>query len=115
MQLQFLILIVFAVAATILSIVTSIAMVDQLALLFFIVALFYGVMSSVGAVLLEEMSFQRYPKPGDLALLLSFGVPENFGYRQLRAWWRVKAFWDYFRGKKSWGKMERKGFTRASN
>jgi cellulose synthase/poly-beta-1,6-N-acetylglucosamine synthase-like glycosyltransferase len=87
---------------------------EQLALLFFIVALFYGVMFSVGAVLLEEMSFQRYPKPGDLALLLSFGVLENFGYRQLTAWWRVKAFWDYFRGKKSWGKMERKGFSRPS-
>jgi cellulose synthase/poly-beta-1,6-N-acetylglucosamine synthase-like glycosyltransferase len=87
---------------------------EQLALLFFIVALFYGVMFSVGAVLLEEMSFQRYPKPGDLALLLSFGVLENFGYRQLTAWWRVKAFWDYFRGKKSWGTMERKGFTRTT-
>jgi cellulose synthase/poly-beta-1,6-N-acetylglucosamine synthase-like glycosyltransferase len=87
---------------------------EQIALLFFIVALFYGVMFSVGAVLLEEMSFQRYPKPGDLALLLSFGVLENFGYRQLTAWWRVKAFWDYFRGKKSWGKMERKGFSQPT-
>lgn len=87
---------------------------EQLALLFFIVALFYGVMFSVGAVLLEEMSFQRYPKPSDLALLLSFGVLENFGYRQLTAWWRVRAFWDYFRGKKTWGVMERKGFSKPS-
>ncbi len=87
---------------------------EQLSLLFFIVALFYGVMFSVGAVLLEEISFQRYPKPGDLALLLSFGVLENFGYRQLTAWWRVKAFLDYFRGKKAWGKMERKGFSRPA-
>ncbi|HCA79556.1 MAG TPA: glycosyl transferase [Bacteroidetes bacterium] len=87
---------------------------EELSLLFFIVALFYGVMFSVGAVLLEEISFQRYPKPGDLALLLSFGVLENFGYRQLTAWWRVKAFWDYFRGKKSWGKMERKGFSKPA-
>ncbi len=83
----------------------------QLVLLFFIVALFYGVMYSVGAVLLEEISFQRYPNPRDLALLLSFGVLENFGYRQMTAWWRVKAFWDYFRGKKTWGAMQRKGFA----
>ena len=84
----------------------------KMAILFFIVALFYGVMFSVGAVLLEEISFQRYPRPRDLALLLSFGVIENFGYRQLTTWWRVKAFWDYFvRGKRSWGQMQRKGFA----
>ncbi|MFH0989337.1 MAG: glycosyltransferase [bacterium] len=81
-----------------------------LALLFFIVALFYGVMFSVGAVLLEEISFQRYPKPKDLALLLSFGVIENFGYRQLTAWWRLKGIFDYLRGKQGWGAMQRKGF-----
>ena len=82
----------------------------QIAILFFIVALFYGIMYSVGAVLLEELSFRRYPNPRDLAVLLSFGVLENFGYRQITAWWRVKAFWDYFRGKKQWGTMQRKGF-----
>ena len=85
----------------------------NLLLLFFIVGMFYGVMYSVGAVLLEEMSFQRYPNPGDLALLIAVGVLENFGYRQLTMWWRVRAFWDYFRGKKSWGSMQRKGFATA--
>jgi cellulose synthase/poly-beta-1,6-N-acetylglucosamine synthase-like glycosyltransferase len=85
----------------------------EIALLFFVVALMYGGLYSVGAVLLEELSFQRYPSPRDLALLLSFGVLENFGYRQLTAWWRVKAFWDYFRGTKSWGTMEKKGFGSA--
>ncbi len=84
----------------------------KMAVLFFVVALFYGVMFSVGAVLLEEISFQRYPRPRDLAMLLSFGVIENFGYRQLTTWWRVKAFWDYFvKGRKFWGEMQRKGFA----
>ena len=45
-----------------------------------------------------------------LALLLSFGVLENFGYRQLTVLWRIKAFWDYMRGKKGWGTMTRTGF-----
>ncbi|MGB2867129.1 MAG: glycosyltransferase family 2 protein, partial [Bacteroidota bacterium] len=79
-------------------------------LLFFIVALVYGVMFSVGAVLLEEISFRRYPNPKHLALLLSFGVLENFGYRQLTAWWRMKAFYDYLKGERGWGTMTRKGF-----
>jgi hypothetical protein len=79
-------------------------------LLFFIVSLFYGVMFSVGAVILEEISFRRYPRPRDLALLLAFGVLENFGYRQMTMWWRVRAFLDYFRGSTSWGQMQRSGF-----
>jgi cellulose synthase/poly-beta-1,6-N-acetylglucosamine synthase-like glycosyltransferase len=84
----------------------------KMAVLFFIVSLFYGVMFSVAAVLLEEISFQRYPRARDLALLLSVGVIENFGYRQLTTWWRVKSFWDYFvRDVRSWGKMERRGFA----
>ena len=85
----------------------------QMAILFFVVALFYGIMYSVGAVLLEEISFQRYPNPRDLATLISFGILENFGYRQMTVWWRVKAFWDYFRGAHGWGTMQRKGFAGA--
>jgi len=82
----------------------------EMAVLYFIVALFYGVMFSVGGVLLEEISFRRYPNPKHLALLLAMGVIENFGYRQLTAWWRVKAFYDYARGQRGWGKMQRTGF-----
>jgi cellulose synthase/poly-beta-1,6-N-acetylglucosamine synthase-like glycosyltransferase len=82
----------------------------DIAILFFIVALFYGAMFSVGAVILEEISFQRYPKPRDIALLLSFGIIENFGYRQLTVLWRLKGIVDYLTGKKLWGTMQRKGF-----
>ncbi|MEX1274888.1 MAG: glycosyltransferase [Bacteroidota bacterium] len=96
---------------TLFALIALNALNAEMTILFFIVAVFYGAMYSVGAVLLEEVSFQRYPKPFDLALLLSVGVIENFGYRQMTLWWRVKGFWDYFRGKKSWGTMQRKGFV----
>ncbi len=85
----------------------------DVAVLFFIVSLFYGVMFSVGGVLLEEISFRRYPNPKHLALLLAMGVIENFGYRQLTAWWRIRAFVDYFRGRGDWGRMQRTGFGTA--
>jgi cellulose synthase/poly-beta-1,6-N-acetylglucosamine synthase-like glycosyltransferase len=84
-------------------------------LLFFLVALAYGVMFSVGAVMLEEISFRRYPKPSHLLLLLCFGILENFGYRQMTVWWRIRAFYDYFRGVTSWGEMKRKGFEQQKN
>ena len=79
--------------------------------LFFVAAVIYGVLFSVGGVLLEEISFRRYPNPTHLALLLVMGVVENFGYRQITAWWRIKAFWDYVWGKRTWGAMQRTGFA----
>jgi len=68
---------------------------------------------SLWAVVLEEVSFQRYRRVGDLARLLLFATLENFGYRQRTVWWRLKAFWSVFRQKKTWGEMTRKGFETA--
>ena len=81
--------------------------------LFMTVAILVGAIFSTGSVVLEELSFRRYPKTSDLLKLVVFGFLENFGYRQLHSWWRLKGFWDYFRGNTAWGKMERKGFTRT--
>jgi hypothetical protein len=46
--------------------------------------------------------------------LMIAALLENFGYRQLTAWWRFKGFVEYFTGKRAWGKMEKKGFTKKS-
>jgi cellulose synthase/poly-beta-1,6-N-acetylglucosamine synthase-like glycosyltransferase len=81
-------------------------------LLFVLVAILLGSALSVASVLLDELSFRRFPKAGQLFRLIWYGLLENFGYRQLTAWWRVKAFVDYLRGNKTWGKMERKGFAK---
>lgn len=84
----------------------------EIFILFFVVSVIYGVMFSVSAVMLEEISFHRYPRTRDLLKLLVLGVVENFGYRQITVWWRIKAFWDYFRGVQSWGAMTRVGFKK---
>ena len=78
--------------------------------LFLTVAILFGIILSTGSVVLEELSFRRYPKTLDLLKLVLAGFLENFGYRQLTLWWRVKGTWDYLRGSTSWGQMERKGF-----
>ncbi|HYU90910.1 MAG TPA: glycosyltransferase [Gemmatimonadales bacterium] len=83
------------------------------ALLFVLVAWGYGMLLSLWAVVLEEVSFQRYRRLGDLGRLLLFATLENFGYRQRTVWWRLKAFWLVFRQKQVWGEMTRKGFESA--
>ena len=79
-------------------------------LLFVIFAVFFGVFLSVAAVLLEEISFRRYPGWEHLTTLVLYGVLENFGYRQILAIFKVKAFWDFLRRRRAWGRMEREGF-----
>jgi cellulose synthase/poly-beta-1,6-N-acetylglucosamine synthase-like glycosyltransferase len=82
-------------------------------LLFFVLAVAFGVFLSVAAILLEEISYRRYPSWGDLWKLLFCGVFENFGFRQTLAVFKIQAFWEYLRGLRRWGKLERVGFVKA--
>jgi hypothetical protein len=83
-------------------------------LLFLIFSIFFGIFLSIAAVLLEEISFRRYPGWQHLAMLVLGGVLENFGFRQLLSLFKVKAFWDYLWRRKTWGQMDRQGFRKAS-
>jgi hypothetical protein len=80
---------------------------------FFLLAFLMSMPLSVLAVLLEDLVFRRHARARDLALLVAVAVVENLGYRQLTVWWRVRAFWDYWRGNTSWGQMERRGLGQA--
>jgi YaiO family outer membrane protein len=84
------------------------------ALLFVLVAWGYGMLLSIWAVVLEEVSFRRYRRFIDLFRLLVFASLENFGYRQMTVWWRLKAFVNVAKGVHVWGDMARKGFGKPS-
>jgi cellulose synthase/poly-beta-1,6-N-acetylglucosamine synthase-like glycosyltransferase len=83
----------------------------SLVLAFFSVAIVLGGALSLAAVALEELSFRRYPRLRDLLQLFVLALVENFGYRQLSAWWRLRGTISAARGVQTWGKMTRKGFT----
>ena len=80
---------------------------------FVAVAFLLSVLVSLFAVFLDDITFRRHPRPRDLALLTLVSVVENLGYRQMTVWWRVLAFWEYWRGQSGWGQMERRGLSRA--
>ncbi|HWH47156.1 MAG TPA: glycosyltransferase [Burkholderiales bacterium] len=56
---------------------------------FMLAAIGMGIMVSVSALLIDELSFHIYHKPGQLAWLLGAVIMENCGYRQLVALWRL--------------------------
>ncbi|MEQ1795353.1 MAG: glycosyltransferase [Nitrospira sp.] len=72
-------------------------------------AISLGILLSVSAFLLEEMSFHVYPKPRHVLLLLLGAFLENFGYRQLNSLWKLIGLYRWMIGKKAtWGAMTRK-------
>ena len=79
------------------------------AILFIDVALLLGVLNSVVSVVLQEISGHRYQGMKAWSLLLFTAVAENFGYRQMTVWWRLRGTIDWVRGKEGWGHMKRKG------
>lgn len=91
-------------------------------LAFLLLSLGYGVLVNVFAVLVGAWRFrygladrlQRqllpFSRKREVFILLLYAVLENFGYRQLTLWWRLRGLWDAWRGKTGWEKFARVGF-----
>jgi cellulose synthase/poly-beta-1,6-N-acetylglucosamine synthase-like glycosyltransferase len=77
---------------------------------FLLLAVGLGVLLSASALLLEEISFHIYPRFGQLLMLFFAVVAENFGFRQLNAWWRMVGLYRWATGTQghaAWGEMKR--------
>jgi cellulose synthase/poly-beta-1,6-N-acetylglucosamine synthase-like glycosyltransferase len=79
---------------------------------FFLVAFVWGLMLSAQSLILESLD-----RPGVRPLrqqlqLLAMAALENFGYRQLTLWFRMRGVWRFVMGEKSWGEMKRRGLQR---
>lgn len=67
-----------------------------------------GFLLSVSSILLEEITFQTYPRKKDLLILIAGAFIENFGYRQLMSFWRLEGTIKWIlRTESSWGAMTR--------
>lgn len=74
----------------------------------------FGIFISTMAIFIEQDEIERFAKPRHLVILLLTATIENFGYRQISSFWRMKGLFQHFTNKKaSWGAMERRGFKTA--
>lgn len=86
----------------------------EFAVKFVLVAYGYALLVTLAALAVEEFSFHRYGRWRDLGSAVCASVVENFGYRQLTAWWRVQGlFAAITRRQRVWGTMTRQGFDEA--
>lgn len=79
--------------------------------LFLTISIVYGIILSIGAILLEEYTFNKYKGLRDFIRLVFYGVLENFGYRQLTTLFRVFGIFGYNKYKNRWGKIKRRDFS----
>jgi cellulose synthase/poly-beta-1,6-N-acetylglucosamine synthase-like glycosyltransferase len=78
-------------------------------MVFLMMAFALGVLLSVTALVLEEMSYHIYPRPAHMLLMFGIAILDNFGYRQLNAAWRLIGLVKWmFGGRAKWGVMNRK-------
>jgi cellulose synthase/poly-beta-1,6-N-acetylglucosamine synthase-like glycosyltransferase len=81
----------------------------QFLLLFLVFGYAFATLISIGAVLLEEMTYRRYSDWREVARLLLYCLVEHFPYRQLTMIWRLQGLWQYLRGDLKWGELKRAG------
>ena len=77
--------------------------------LFVVLSVVYGAFLSVGSVLLEELTYRRYPSFRELMTLLWYAVLENIGYRQLVLFYRVQGVLRFVTGFRKWEKVAHVG------
>lgn len=86
------------------------------ALAYLLIVIGLGMVLSINAILLEEISFHRYPKLRYIITLFFASIVENIGYRQINTWWRFVGIFKFLsRSKSGWGEMKRKGIGKAGN
>ncbi|MCK5067980.1 MAG: glycosyltransferase family 2 protein [Bacteroidales bacterium] len=74
---------------------------------------FFAVSLSIWAVLFEEITFHKYEKRRDVLKLMGTAFLEPVFYHPMVMLMSIKGNIDKLFNKKSWGKMERKGFSKS--
>jgi cellulose synthase/poly-beta-1,6-N-acetylglucosamine synthase-like glycosyltransferase len=81
------------------------------AILAFVMSVGFGIVLSLTAVFLEDLTFHRHERWRDLGRLLVAAVLESGGLRWFHAWWRVRGMIDSVNPRSAgWGKLHRAGF-----
>ena len=86
----------------------------QFFIAFLIASTVFGVILSVGALVIEEYTFNKYVKLREFLRLCLYAVIENFSYRQLTVIFRLIAIFGFKKFEHSWEKVMRSDFTKKT-
>jgi len=75
------------------------------------VVYFFAITLSYWAILFEELTFHRYNKRREVLRMMLNALLEPIIYHPIVLFSSLRGNFKFFTGEKSWGKMERQGFT----
>ena len=78
-------------------------------LLFFVATIVFGCILNLGAIIIDQLTFQKYTRIRDLLKMILGAILEHFGFRQLHLYWRLRGIYHWLSGKNDWGKIKRIG------
>ena len=76
-------------------------------IMFLLLAVLFGIVLSVTALILDDLLFRRYARTSDLLKMIAASVLEYLGFKQLLSLRRALASISVFRRSGHWGKIER--------
>ncbi|MDR0447691.1 MAG: glycosyltransferase family 2 protein [Treponema sp.] len=79
--------------------------------LFFIASVFFGVIISMGSLIVEQFSYRNTLLVREFLLLTFLGIAENLFYRQMTVYFRLMGILQAKKHKHSWGAMTRRKFS----
>ena len=85
----------------------------EFAIMFTFTAFVWGFLLTMQSLILDDLNTRMYRGVRMRFILLLAALFENFGYRQLTLYFRLKGLVKFLLGKKQWGKMSHKGFEKV--
>ncbi len=77
--------------------------------LFVMASMGLSLLLTFASLILAQFTMGRYHSNKDFFKMFLLTIIENFGYRQMTVIWRMRSFYKYAVGNKSWGEMKRIG------
>jgi cellulose synthase/poly-beta-1,6-N-acetylglucosamine synthase-like glycosyltransferase len=76
----------------------------------FLMAYLFGLFFSLIAIFINEISYDFYKRFKEILKLVLYALLDPIWYRPFTVFWRIKAFFGYKKGKRSWGTIKRETF-----
>ncbi len=84
----------------------------QFLLIYFLFVVVFGMVLSLGSIIMESYSFHKFPGIKQVITLVLFALIDNFGYRQFNTIIRVMGAIGYRSNKHTWGSLSREKFNK---
>lgn len=81
---------------------------------FLLFILFFGYLNSIFAIFMEVYTYNQYRRKKEIRKLIIAAFSEPFVFHPFVVWSAIRGYFDYFRKRKAWGEMTRRGFGKPA-